>query len=653
MSTIKFTQKGSPAHWAHHYTARLGLALVPIPHGLKGPRAPGWNDPANTVTDPHAAADLWQSGQNMGVLHSASGTASLDVDHQEWATEALAAIGIDLPALQTGLMIRGKANAKPLYRLPDGVTFDRRSLAWPHPTDRTPQGRPKNVTVFELRAGAVQDVLPPSIHPDTNRPYEWVGTPPRSRDDIPELPPELLDLWTNWEYYLEFLRDACPWATEAPVTPEQTRPRPETPYSGPQRPGDAFRERVGIRDVLERNGYKRKGERYLPPDSQTKVAGVRILIGDDGVSRAFSDHGSCALNDGHAHDSFSAFVLLEHHGNVTAAVKAAAAELGMTRPASVAETPRPPQVTLEQVKANWEAAENELQIRGGSLLDNMQGNARVKNALIELWMTLTHIAPTHIREWDGAFVLDYGGLVRLKAYGVTGHNKDITARLRQLADLGYFTRIIKSNPGDQTSPVYLQIPADPHALPMMKLTQEESKRLSVKSRDRPERNTKTGLILPNKKKARPKGIGEDKAYFDLAASRLTVLYLACQPGCKVSELAQLRNKQPQAIQRQVRRLVQEGIVTRSGHSLTLNMTWPEFLAHLRLERENDSTIRFKVLRALERSEANARRRVFGQGARACPPRELAKRKRVWNLLTDRLERVRAGESLSEVLGLVA
>jgi hypothetical protein len=43
--------------------------------------------------------------------------------------------------------------------------------------------------VFELRAGPIQDVLPPSIHPDTKIPYGWIRDPD---DGIPELPKEFL-----------------------------------------------------------------------------------------------------------------------------------------------------------------------------------------------------------------------------------------------------------------------------------------------------------------------------------------------------------------------------------------------------------------------------------------------------------------------------
>src|SRR5690606_40145834 len=64
---------------------------------------------------------------------------------------------------------------------------------------RAKQKKLAPVTVFELRGGLVQDVLPPSIHPDTGMPYFW-RTPP-SADGLPELPRELLSIWTNWEIF--------------------------------------------------------------------------------------------------------------------------------------------------------------------------------------------------------------------------------------------------------------------------------------------------------------------------------------------------------------------------------------------------------------------------------------------------------------------
>lgn len=57
----------------------------------------------------------------------------------------------------------------------------------------------KKVTVFELRGGLVQDVLPPSIHPGTRKPYIW-RTPPAS-EGLPELPADLLAIWQDWDEF--------------------------------------------------------------------------------------------------------------------------------------------------------------------------------------------------------------------------------------------------------------------------------------------------------------------------------------------------------------------------------------------------------------------------------------------------------------------
>ncbi len=82
--------------------------------------------------------------------------------------------------------------------------------------------------------------------------------------------------------------------------------------------------------MLDDNSYISKGhDRYLSPHSSTGLAGVTILKGDDGVERAYSHHASDPLADGHAHDAFSAWLMLAHGGDIKAAVKEAAEGLGM------------------------------------------------------------------------------------------------------------------------------------------------------------------------------------------------------------------------------------------------------------------------------------------------------------------------------------
>ena len=59
------------------------------------------------------------------------------------------------------------------------------------------------------------------------------------------------------------------------------------------------------------------------------MPGVRVLP-DSNPPRVYSSHGGDVLADGHAHDSFDLYRLLEHGGDWKSAVKAAAALLGMS-----------------------------------------------------------------------------------------------------------------------------------------------------------------------------------------------------------------------------------------------------------------------------------------------------------------------------------
>lgn len=172
---------------------RAGWVLVPIARGTKGPRTKGWNTRAQCVTTVEQCDRL---RENVGLAHAFSGTCCLDVDDAPKAREWLAGHGIDLGALlQAPDAVRISSGrpgrAKLLYRLPDGVP--------PLPTKS-----PVAEAGLELRCATaegltVQDVLPPSIHPDTGESYRWeygddlVGT----WADPPVLPAELLALWQS------------------------------------------------------------------------------------------------------------------------------------------------------------------------------------------------------------------------------------------------------------------------------------------------------------------------------------------------------------------------------------------------------------------------------------------------------------------------
>ena len=294
---------------------KLGLTLVPVPAGSKGPTRKGWQ--TRGVTEPEQLAQWWSgtSPQNVGVLHAQSGTAALDLDHPEYAKTALNGVGIDLPDLLSapGAKVQTAKGLKPIYRVPRGHELTRKALTWPHPET----GRP--FTVFELRAGTCQDLLPPSTHPETGQPYTWQPAPPKNRNDFPPLPEALFQLWQAWPELKLRLEALCPWAAVPEI---ERKPAPDRSMIA------SFNESVSLPDLLERHGYVRQGTRYLAPTSTSGTPGVTLFQDADAPLRCYSHHASDTLADGHAHDAFDVYRLLEHGGDVQQAVRHAATLLG-------------------------------------------------------------------------------------------------------------------------------------------------------------------------------------------------------------------------------------------------------------------------------------------------------------------------------------
>lgn len=92
---------------------------------------------------------------------------------------------------------------------------------------------------------------------------------------------------------------------------------------------EAFNRAHIVAAILEANGYSPKGlGRWLWSGSSTGMAGV-ILLPESSPPRVFSHHNGDPLADGHAHDAFDCYRLLEHAGDTTTAVRDAARLLGM------------------------------------------------------------------------------------------------------------------------------------------------------------------------------------------------------------------------------------------------------------------------------------------------------------------------------------
>ena len=296
-----------------------GWALCAIPANSKAPRGSGWQQ---------AGAAAAECTANMGVVHGLSGTCAIDIDDMACARDALAAVAVDLDALLAApdavQISSGRENrAKLLYAAPAGWPNKRHALTWPD-----------TGCVLELRAGATQDVLPPSVHPDTGAPYEWIG----DWRALPELPDALAKIWREWGLAKEAMQAACPWAKAQPArVPQGVTARTYSPPAGGGDVIGTFNRAYSPGDSLVANGYRAAGTRWMAPDSSTGIPGVVRLPDSD---RIYSHHGSDPLSDGFSHDAFSVYCQVECNGNVSAAVATAADMLGLETPPLSAEDQR-------------------------------------------------------------------------------------------------------------------------------------------------------------------------------------------------------------------------------------------------------------------------------------------------------------------------
>lgn len=357
--------------WARRYCETFNFALVPIQPGEKGPKGRGWNQPGKYIVDPAKAEAFWTKNpnHNLGVVLGPSRVCSLDVDDVQWTRFVLyELLGVDLDALALAFptVVGNPQRFRVLFQVPEGLELTRHSLSWPNENDpdgskhksimlkanaareagdtarealyRADAEQYKRFTVFELRAGLVQDVLPPSIHPGTGQPYTW-RTPP-DVSGLPVLISDLLNVWNNWDVFKRGAEAACPWLPKDAKPTGKQKPKPKPASAGVKRPSviDEFNNCHDVEEILRSHGYTKRGGKWLYPQSSTGLPGITVAEG-----KVYSHHAADPLANGHQNDAFEVFCLLEHGGDQSKAVKEAARMLGMqsTRPSASDLPPAP------------------------------------------------------------------------------------------------------------------------------------------------------------------------------------------------------------------------------------------------------------------------------------------------------------------------
>jgi len=257
-----------------------GFKLCRIAKGTKAPKDKAWQD--NPI-DPHKAGD-----HGLGIIHKLSRTCAIDFDDLESARAWFANKGMDIDEYLDGddaVQIKsGRSNrAKLLFRLPPEV-----ELLHTHKI-KNPDGS----MMIELRCSGegekgVQDVLPPSIHPDTGKPYEWAGAGEYTR--LPVLPKALLAIWRH----LDGLADLAPARNEvkapsAPVIAEGGRN--ETLF---KIGGDLAALKLSP-DAIEAALLKENEKRCAPPLGHDEVA--KVAASASKTSRGAKYAASAELSD--------------------------------------------------------------------------------------------------------------------------------------------------------------------------------------------------------------------------------------------------------------------------------------------------------------------------------------------------------------------
>ena len=156
---------------------RNGYEPVPIKPGTKHPAVNGWQ--CGRIDD-----DAWSPGCGIGVLCGHGDLVAVDIDTDDpaviKAVNAVLPPGCPRKRGRKGVSVLMRAKVPKKIKLPVG--FASIDGKW-------------TVCNVEVLTVGQQTVIPPSVHPDTKRPYEWVAGPDdvvrslydMSIDDVPRL----------------------------------------------------------------------------------------------------------------------------------------------------------------------------------------------------------------------------------------------------------------------------------------------------------------------------------------------------------------------------------------------------------------------------------------------------------------------------------
>ena len=175
-------------------------AMQIVQHGLhvfplKGKIPPGGQGFKDATTDPAKLEQLtnrFPQASNLGLQPGRSGLVVVDLDEHKTADAVPAVVRLHQLAKQHGglpdtLTVRTGSGGRHLYFRADPLQpLGQRNGVYNPETRTTDKG-------VDVRGDKGYVVLPPSIHPDTGKPYEWVGCDAFDWDRVLPMPPWLIE----------------------------------------------------------------------------------------------------------------------------------------------------------------------------------------------------------------------------------------------------------------------------------------------------------------------------------------------------------------------------------------------------------------------------------------------------------------------------
>lgn len=292
---------------------RARISVIPVNREDKTPRAellPGgtWAQYQVEIATEQQVRAWFQNGANVAVVTGmvSGGLVSIDFDEARFYDAWRESVGDLSDGLPVDLSKRGP---RVFFRCPNPGRNEKLAHV---PDDMEFSGRR---AAIETRGEGGYIVVAPSIHASGHQYKVIFG----SLTDIPTISQARADALLGAARRL----DECP-LTRQQREQEQHAPRRSHPYEG-ESVIASFNGAHTIEEMLEAHGYTRKGNRYVRPGGER----TSITIRDN---ESYHHHSADPLSDGYWKDPFAVFCLLDHGGDVRAAVKTAAAELGLQKP---------------------------------------------------------------------------------------------------------------------------------------------------------------------------------------------------------------------------------------------------------------------------------------------------------------------------------